>query len=596
MEERKRREEMNPVNQWDLSPVCVSGEAFEKGVKEVMADAERISSFQGRLGEGDEAVLACFDLINRLSEKAERLYTYAFLLSSGDGGDATAQKYTGLGMNMFVKLETVCSFIEPELLALPAEKLERMKEQPSFRTYRFRLENLIRSRAHTLSADQEGILARMADLAETPSGTYDMLTDVDMKHGTVVDTDGKEIELTGGTFGVLRASADRRVRKDAFETYFGDYKQFNNTIAKLYSGSVKQDWFFASVRGHESSLKAALFPGNVPESVYRSLIEAIHCGLPIMRRYLELRRRVLDLPEMDTFDLYLPLVPEDGGKVPFEEGKKLVKEALKVLGEDYGKMLDRAFSERWIDVYENVGKASGAFSTGVYGVHPYVMLNYQDELEDVFTLAHELGHSMHSWYSDKTQPYETHDYRIMVAEVASTVNEVLLAKYLLSREKEPTRRASILNMLCEGFRTTVFRQTMFAEFELAAHEALEEGTVLTAEELNFLYMKLEKEYYEGIGVPEIMQYEWSYIPHFYRNFYVYQYATGYCSAVRIAENLLKTGDPTEYLRFLTTGGSAHPIDELKIAGVDLTDPATVASALQTFDRTITELGELLEKK
>ncbi|MBQ5791385.1 MAG: oligoendopeptidase F family protein, partial [Clostridia bacterium] len=353
--------------------------------------------------------------------------------------------------------------------------------------------------------------------------------------------------------------------------------------------------FSSSVRRFPSSLEAALFGGNVPTSVYTSLIEAMHEGLSYMRKYLDLRRRVMGLEKIDMFDLYTPMIPEASSKMPLEKGMDLVKKALAPLGEDYAKMLERAFSERWMDVYENKGKASGAFSIGVYGVHPYVMLNYTDTLEDVFTMAHELGHAMHSWYSDTTQPYPIHDYKIMVAEVASTVNEVLLAKYLLSVETEPARKAAILNKLCEGFRTTVYRQTLFAEFEFETHKMYESGTPLTAQALNDLYRGLVTKYYEGAEVPEVMQYEWSYIPHFYRAFYVYQYATGFCSAVAIASRILETGDASEYLRFLSTGGSDYPIEELKIAGVDLTSPDTVKKALKMFDETIDSLAELLNK-
>ena len=347
------------------------------------------------------------------------------------------------------------------------------------------------------------------------------------------------------------------------------------------------------VRGYDFACQRALFANNAPVSVYDRLIEAVHGGLPTMRRYLDLRRRVLGLDELNMYDLYCPMVGSVDMNIPYEEAQKMVKEATRPLGEEYGRLLDRAFSERWIDVYENKGKTTGAYSCGVYGVHPYVLLNYTDKLDDAFTLAHELGHSMHSWFSDTTQDYANHDYRIMVAEVASTVNEVLLSKYLLKTETDPKKRAYILNHFLEGFRTTVFRQTLFAEFERQAHEAEMNGTPLTAEILNGIYRKLNELYYAGAVVNDLQDIEWARIPHFYNAFYVYQYATGFCSAVSIADRILNHGGAEDYLKFLSTGGSDYPLEELKIAGVDLTQPDTVASALREFDVALTELETLL---
>ncbi len=362
----------------------------------------------------------------------------------------------------------------------------------------------------------------------------------------------------------------------------------------MYAGSVKTDCFFSSVREYPSSCEAALFRTNVPVSVYDSLIEAVHESLPSMRAYLELRKKALGLEKLDMYDLYCPMVSNAAIKIPFEESKALVKGATLPLGEEYQKLLDRAYEEQWMDVYENKGKRSGAFSAGVYGVHPYVLLNYTDTLDDVFTVAHELGHSMHSYYSDHAQDYLNHDYKIFVAEVASTVNEVLLTKYLLSTETDKTRRAYILNHFLEGFRTTVFRQTLFAEFERKAHDLYEAGTPLTASVLNNLYKELCELYYAGAEVPEEIQYEWSYIPHFYRAFYVYQYATGFSSAVSIATHLVETGDNKGYLKFLSLGGSDYAINELKVGGVDLTSPEPIREAMRVFAQSVKELSDLLE--
>jgi len=383
------------------------------------------------------------------------------------------------------------------------------------------------------------------------------------------------------------------VRKSAFEKYFGEFKPYNNTFAAMYAGNVKFDTFYANIRSHESACAASLFQSNVPVSVYSSLIEAIHSGLPTMRRYLDLRKKVLGLDELNMYDLYVPMLESVDYPVSFEEAKALVKEATKPLGEEYGKLLDKAYRENWMDVYENKGKTTGAFSCGVHGVHPYVLLNYTDTLNDAFTVAHELGHAMHSYLSSEAQDYPNHNYHILVAEVASTVNEVLMTMHLLKTEQDKARKAYILNHFLEGFRTTVFRQTLFAEFERTAHEMEQAGIPLTAEALNKVYKDLVTLYYAGVNPSEPIEVEWSYIPHFYNAFYVYQYATGFSSAVAIVNNILKTGDASDYLRFLTLGGSRYPLDELKVAGVDLTKPEAVRSALDVFAASLEELEALL---
>ena len=468
-----------------------------------------------------------------------------------------------------------------------------MMQDPVLAGYRHQLEDIARKRAHTLDAKSERMLAMLSDAAGTAQNSFTMLESVDMTFPTIKDEQGETVTLTHGNFGVYRESHDQRVRKDSFEQYFGEFKKYINTLAAMYAGSVKMDNFNTRVRGYASSCEKALFGNNVPVSVYDSLTEAIHGGLPIMRRYLELRRRVLGLEELNMYDLYCPMVESVDMKISYEEAQELVKKATLPLGEGYQKLLDRAFSERWIDVYENKGKTTGAYSCGVHGVHPYVLLNYTDTLDDAFTLAHELGHAMHSYYSSEAQDYANHNYRILVAEVASTVNEVLLTRYLLKTEQDPAKRAYILNHFLEGFRTTVFRQTLFAEFERKAHDLDMEGTPLTAQTLNRVYRELNELYYEGATVNELQEIEWARIPHFYNAFYVYQYATGFCSAVSIAKRILEEDGAADYLRFLSTGGSDYPLEELKIAGVDLTKPDAVASAMKEFDAALSELEGLL---
>lgn len=438
------------------------------------------------------------------------------------------------------------------------------------------------------------MLAALSDAAGATSDCFKMLESVDMTFPNIRDENGNLVSLTHASFGVYRDSADRSVRKSAFTKYFGEFKKYIHTFAAMYAGSVKMDNYYATVRKYDSACQQALYSDNAPISVYDELISSVHEGLPILRRYLELRRRVLGLKKLHIYDLYCPMVKDVKTDITYEEAKKLVKEATKPLGEEYGKLLDRAFSERWIDVYENPGKTTGAYSCGVYGVHPYVLLNFSGKLDDAFTLAHELGHSMHSFFSDRTQDFANHDYRIMVAEVASTVNEVLLSRYLLKTETDQAKRAHILNHFLEGFRTTVFRQTLFAEFERKAHEMEQSGTPLTAEALNGIYRELNELYYDGVEIDALQDIEWARIPHFYNSFYVYQYATGFSAAVAIADRILNHDGAKDYLRFLSTGGSDYPIEELKIAGVDLTKPETVRSAMQVFSDSLTELEKLLK--
>ena len=578
---------------WNFSDIFADDAAWEAAYKKAAEEVEKIPALAGTLGKSVAGMKAAMDLITGVSQQVEVLYIYSMLRMNVDNGDPTYQAMNGRATNLLVRLSTVAAFVGPEILSIDEKKLAEMMADPALKTYRHALEDTDRMRKYTLDRHSEEMLAMLSDAAGGTSDAFKMLESVDMTFPEIKDGNGETVTLTHGNFGVFRESGDARVRKESFEAYFGEFKRYINTFAAMYAGSVKMDNYYTRVRGYGSTCERALFADNAPVSVYDKLIEAVHSGLPTMRRYLELRRRVLGLKELNMYDLYCPIVADVDMKIPYADAQKLVKEATKPLGEEYGKLLDRAFSERWIDVYENKGKTTGAYSCGVYGVHPYVLLNYSDKLDDAFTLAHELGHSMHSWFSDTTQDFANHDYRIMVAEVASTVNEVLLSKYLLKAETDPKKRAYILNHFLEGFRTTVFRQTLFAEFERQAHDAEMNGTPLTAEVLNGIYRKLNELYYEGAVINELQDIEWARIPHFYNAFYVYQYATGFSSAVAIADRILNHNGAADYLRFLSTGGSDYPLEELKIAGVDLTKPDAVAGALKEFDNALTELENLL---
>ncbi len=591
--ELKSRNEIEEKFKWDLSPIFKSTEDWEKAYAEAKRAVDQLGGVAGTLGRSAESMKKGLDQIYAALQKVELVYLYASFLKSSDNGDSRYQEMSAKATNLCVSLDTSVAFAAPEILAVPEEKLKEYLASGSLKGYRHIIEDINRSRAHTLDKKGEMLLAKLGDVAQTPDNCFTMLESVDMQFPKIKDENGNEQQLTHGNFEVFRESSSADVRRESFEKYFGEFKKYINTWAAMYAGSVKMDCYYAGVRGFNSACERSLFSGNVPVSVYDSLVESVHGGLPVMERYLKLRKKLLGLDELNMYDLYCPIVDDVKWEISLEESKELVKKATAPLGKDYRKLLDRAFQERWMDIYENKGKTTGAFSCGVYGVHPYVLLNFSNRLDDAFTMAHELGHSMHSFLSDANQDFANHDYSIMVAEVASTVNEVLLTGYLLKNESNKKRRAYVLNHFLEGFRTTVFRQTLFAEFEREAHEMYQRGDALTAESLSKVYHRLNEEYYAGVKINSLQDYEWARIPHFYNAFYVYQYATGFCSAVTIANDILKTGDASKYLKFLKTGGSMYPIDELKIVGVDLTKPDTVANALKVFEETLDEFEKLM---
>ena len=587
------RKDMNPEFMWDFSHIFATREDWEKAYAEAEAAVGELASVAGTLAQSAEAFASGLDTVFSAARKVELVYLYASLHKASDNGDPEYQQMEGRAINLYVAFSTAISFMEPEILAADEAKIREYLATDRLATYRHTVSDILRAREHMLSAEQEKMLAMLSDVSGNCGNIFEMLESVDMTFPTIRDEEGNEVTLTHGNFGVYRESSDARVRKESVDQYFGEFKKYINTFAATYAGSVKTDTYFSRVRGYNSACEAALFSGNVPVSVYDSLCDAVHSGLGTMKKYLALRKKALGLDELHMYDLYCPIVDSVDMKVSFEEGKELVKKATLPLGETYQKLLDRAYAENWIDVYENKGKTTGAFSCGVFGSHPYVLLNYTDTLDDAYTLAHELGHAMHSYYSDSTQDYVNHDYKIMVAEVASTVNEVLLTKYLLSVETDKKRRAYILNHFLEGFRTTIFRQTLFAEFERRAHEMYASGEPLTAQSLNSLYRELNELYYDGAVIDELQDIEWARIPHFYNAFYVYQYATGFSSAVAIASKIFESGDASAYLEFLKTGGSDYPLEELKIAGVDLTSPEAVENAMKTFSELLDEFEALL---
>lgn len=589
----KNRNDIPASYKWDFTHLFATQDDWEIAYAECDAMIASLAELKGTLGTSAEALFNAYEEMDKFEQKFTLVIEYAMLQKVIDGGDTNAQNLMNRSMMLAVKANTATSFSGPELMAIPTETLAEFMKYEPLAKYAHIIENATRLRDHVLDEKSEAILAKIGNITNTPSDTYDMLTNVEMELPMVVGDSGEEEQLTAGNFSVFRESKNRAVREAAFEAMFGTYGKFINTFASLYAGNVKQNNTFSELRGYSSARASSLSYSNVPEEVYDALIEAVHEAIPSMSKYLKLREKVLGVEKLDVYDLYTPMVGDVEYPMPYETGCELVLKAVAPLGEEYQNVIRRAYKDNWIDVYETPGKESGAFSAGVYGVHPFVKLNYTDTLDDAFTLAHELGHAMHSYLSAEAQDHANHDYKILVAEVASTVNEVLLTKYLLSVETDSRRRAYILNHFLEGFRTTVFRQTLFAEFEHKAHTFDAQGTPITAEAMNELYADLVKQYYPDAEFRDPVKYEWAYIPHFYNAYYVYQYATGFSSAVAIASNILETGDASNYLKFLSTGGSDYPINELKIAGIDLTSPDVVKNAMKVFDETIDELAAII---
>lgn len=591
------RKEIAAAYKWKVEDLFPDDRAWETAYAEAERDLRKIKRFSGKLMTGKGAtLLEALRFRHALSEQFEDLYVYARMRRDEDNANAFYQNLAARAELLETKLMTAWAFFEPELLA-DADKIPTfLRETPALADYLFLLEDLLRQREHVLSEAEEALLAKAADALSTADNVFVMFDNADLKFPTIRDEEGRKTELSNGRYSRFLESHDRNVRRRAFKALYGTYGAYRNTLAACYGGSVQTDVFYAKARRYPDSLSAKLDGDRIPTAVYDSLVETVHQGQDALDRYLQLRKKMLDVPALHMYDLYVPLVRLPERKYTFEEGRDIVLEALKPLGEAYVRDLSAAFRDGWIDVYENRGKTTGAYSWGSYRSHPYVLLNWQGRLDDLFTLAHELGHAMHSYYSNRTQPYQYASYRIFVAEVASTVNENLLMRYLLQKCTERDERAYLINHYLEEFRTTVYRQTMFAEFERQAHEAAEAGTPLTAEYLCRIYLKLNRRYYgKTSAVDREIALEWSRIPHFYTAFYVYQYATGFSSAALIARNIFdgKEGAVRDYLRFLSSGGSDYPIELLKIAGVDLSTPEPVRAALDLFRTYVAQMEEIV---
>lgn len=587
-----RRSDIESKYKWKLEDIIPSDEAWEKEFAALKDKCGELCAYDGKLTDRDR-VLACLRLQDEVSLCAERLYVFSAMRRDENVGDADSQARCDRAESALVKMSEMTAFITPQLTALDEDTLRGFAEDPDFSDYDYLIRTLIRTKKHTLSEKEERLLAMTGSFSSTAQDAFRMLDNADIRFEPYVKSDGSEVRLTHGIYGAEMQSPVREDRKKAFETMHGAFKANVNTLAALYSGNVKKNIFYSRARGYQGCLDRATSREDVPQSVYRKLVGCVEGGLPALSEYLEYRRRKLGVEELHMYDLHVPLVGGAELSLEYEDACKLVEEALAPLGEEYGELLKKAFAEGWIDVCENEGKRSGAYSWGAYGTHPYVLLNYQKTTSDVFTIAHELGHAMHSHYSNLNQPYAKAGYTIFVAEVASTVNETLMLRHLLGKSTDKAQRAYLLSYMLDMFRTTVFRQTQFAQFELEAHERAEKDEPLTAQTLSDLYYDLNRKYYSGENVvcDDLIRYEWSRIPHFYTAFYVYKYATGLISAVCIADRILNEGEKAvaDYKKFLSAGGSMPPVEILKLAGVDLTDDAPFEKAMKMFSDFLAEL-------
>ena len=591
------RNEVAEEYTWKLSDLFPNDDAWRTEFSRLHETMAQLSSYKGHLGESAQTLLAFLRLQDQMEVDGDRLLSYAFRKTDEDTRAPAYQEMSAQAHNFVVELEQALSFETPELLAIDEERLASFYQSaPELEHYRLLLTRIRRKKEHTLSAEGEELLASAGSMGQAPGSIFSLLNNADLTFADAVDSQGSRHPVTHGSYIPLMESPDRTLRESAFRSLYAGYGALKNTCSAVLSAQMKQLQFFAEARRYPSALHAALAETEVPVEIYHNLIETVHQHLPTMHRYVRLRKKLLGLDQLHYYDLYAPMVADEQMEVPFTTGKDLARAALAPLGEEYLRMLNEGFDNRWIDVYENQGKRSGAYSAGVYGVHPFVLLNYTDTLSDAFTLVHEMGHALHSYLSNHHQSPTYAGYKIFVAEVASTCNEALLIHHLLNGTKEPKRRAYLINHFLERFRATLYRQTMFAEFELWCSEQTQQGRALTADTLCAKYGELNRLYYgEDIEADPEIALEWARIPHFYYNIYVYQYATGFASAVALSQRILKEGKPAvdDYLRFLSGGCSSDPVTLLQGAGVDLSTPAPISDALRYFDHLLGEMESLL---
>lgn len=588
----KTRDEIDKKHKWAIESLYATDQEWQTDADKLEKYTESLSAYKNRLSESSTVLMDYLNLLWETSTLAERVYVYANQKLHENLSNTKYQSFASKAQNILIKLSGATSFFEPEILEMSETKIKTfIYEGKGLENYKKIFDDILRKKDHILSQELEEVLAKTEEISSAPSDIFALFNNADLKFPDITDENGNKQQLTHGRYITFMESPNREVRKEAFTSIYSSYSQFKNTLAATYAASVKKDVFYSKMRNYNSSLEAALDGGNIDPQVYNNLISTVNKHLPLLHEYVRVRKETLGLDEIHMYDLYAPMVKDVKKKISYDQAKKMVKEGLKAMGEEYTDLLQEGFDNGWIDVYENEGKRSGAYSWGAYGVHPYVLLNYQDNLNNVFTLAHEMGHALHSYYSDKTQPYPFAAYKIFVAEVASTCNESLLIHHLLNTTKDKKEQKYLINYFLEQFRGTLFRQTMFAEFEKDTHEMVEKGEALTEENLCKMYYDLNKKYYgDDIVVDEDIAIEWARIPHFYTPFYVYQYSTGFSAAMALSKRIMEEGEPAvkEYMRFLSGGGSKDPIDLLKLAGVDMSKEEPIVEALKIFK-------ELLDK-
>lgn len=593
-----KRSEVDKRYTWAIEDLYASDELWKVEYDSINQLLDKAREYRGRLIKSSENLLGFLRLSDEIGKLLERIYVYANQKSHEDTANAIYQDFAGKAMALSVQVSSALSFATPEILEAEEETLSQfMRENEELKQYEFYLKDILRQKPHILSKEMEELLADAGEIAEASSNIFSMFNNADIKFPEIEDEQGEKIKITHGRYGQLIESTNQRVRKDAFDGVYASYRSYQNTLAASYSANVKQEVFFAKARKYKCTLERALDNANIPTEVYTNLIAAVHENMNLMHRYVALRKRLLGVEELHMYDLYAPLVGDVKMEISFEEAKGIVEEGLKPLGSDYNRVLREGYDKRWIDIYENENKRSGAYSWGAYGTHPFVLLNYNETLNNVFTLAHEMGHAIHSYYSDKEQPYIYAGYKIFVAEVASTCNESLLMDYLLKKTEDRKEKAYLINHFLEKFKGTLFRQAMFAEFEMITHKMVEEGQSLTADSLCKVYHDLNLLYFgEDIVIDSEIDMEWARIPHFYNAFYVYQYATGYSAAIALSRKILNEGEKAvdAYIRFLSGGSSNYPIELLKGAGVDMSTKEPVKEALQLFGELLEQMEELLQ--
>ena len=593
----KPRNEIDPKFKWKLEKIYASNEAFEEELTKLKEEAPVLMNYKEKLHE-KESLLSYLKDFEKYTRVLEKLYAYAHMKSDEDTTNTAQQVILSKVAQYAAEYSAMVSYFVPELLSLPESVIEGYLSDEDLSLYKFYIESIVKEKPHVLSKEKEELMATLSDSLNAPDDIYSMFTNADMTFSEVEDGEGNKHPMTEGSYSMFIQSKDRVLRKNAFMELFGTYGKYKNAIGTMLSSNMKTFNLKAKVRNYSGPIEASLSPNNIPVAVYDNALETISESVSSLHRYVELKKKLLKLDEIHMYDLYVPVIDVPEEKIPFEEGIALSLEGLKPLGEEYLSIFKEGVENGWIDIYENKGKRSGAYSSGAYDTEPYILLNYHEDLRDVSTLVHEMGHSIHSYYSRKYQPFVYGDYTLFVAEVASTTNEKLLIHYQIEKEEDPIKKLYLVNQELEQIRTTVFRQLMFAEFEKVTHETIQKGTPMTGEDFCSLWMDLNRKYFgESIVLDQEIEIEWARIPHFYRDFYVYQYATGYAAASAFAEHILKEGEPAveRYLGFLKTGGSNYPVETLQVAGVDMTSKEPLEATVRRFNVLLDMLEEYLNQ-